>query len=63
MDVAEAAEGMTRFSVRFPLMSANCASIIVGLNTEDQVNEICDHVSGVVPDPDTVAQVRQLAGY
>lgn len=59
--VPAAGEGMTRFAVRFPLMSANCASIIIGLNSEDQVNEICDYAQGVSPDPDTVARVRDLA--
>lgn len=59
--IPEAAEGVTRFAIRFPLMLENCASVIVGLNNEDQVNEICDHVAGVVPDPDTVARVQELA--
>lgn len=58
--VPEAQAGMTRFAVRFPLMSANCASIIVGLNTEAQVEEICGHAQGVTPDPETVATVRAL---
>jgi len=61
--IPEAAAGMTRFAIRFPLMSANCASVIVGLNSEDQVNEICDFVDGVVPDPDTVSRVRALVGH
>lgn len=59
--VPQAREGMTRFAVRFPLMSANCASVIIGLNSEEQVNEICDDAQGVSPDPGTVAKVRQLA--
>lgn len=56
----EAQAGMTRFAIRFPLMSGNCASVVVGLNSEAQVTEICDHVDGVRPDPDTVARVRGL---
>lgn len=63
LTIPEAAAGMTRFATRFPLMSANCASVIVGLSTEEQVNEICDCVDGVVPDPDTVSRVRALAGH
>lgn len=58
-----AAEGMTRFAIRFPLLSANCASVIVGLNSEDQVNELCDYVEDVVPDANTVSLVRELAGH
>ena len=55
-----AAEDMTRFAIRFPLMSANCASVIVGLNSESQVNEICDYADAVLPDPETVAAVSAL---
>lgn len=61
--IPEAASGMTRFAIRFPLLSANCASVIVGLNSEDQVNEICDYVEDVAPDADTVSRVRELAGH
>ncbi len=60
--IPEAAEGMTRFAIRFPLMSANCASVVVGLNSERQVDEICTHAQGVAPDPETVRRVRALAG-
>lgn len=54
--------GMTAFAIRFPLLSAHCASVIVGLNTEDQVHEICDLVRDVAPEPepDTVTRVRAL---
>ena len=55
--IPEAAAGMTRFAVRFPLMSANCASVVVGLNSESQVTEICDHAEAVVPNADMVARV------
>lgn len=57
----EAGADMTRFAIRFPLMSANCASVIVGLNNEAQVNQICDHAESVLPDPETVAAVRALS--
>ncbi|MFN3723297.1 MAG: aldo/keto reductase [Paracoccaceae bacterium] len=59
--VPEAAAGMTRFAIRFPLMSPHCASVIVGLSTADQVTQICEMAQGVVADPDTVAQVRALS--
>lgn len=59
--IPAAQDSMTAFAIRFPLMSANCASVIVGLNTEDQVHQICDLTQNVAPDPDTVAQVRALA--
>lgn len=61
--IPEAAQGMTSFAIRFPLMSANCASVIVGLNSEQQVQEICDHVDKVVPDAATVSRVRSLSGH
>ncbi|MFK8083687.1 MAG: aldo/keto reductase [Granulosicoccus sp.] len=61
--IPQAAKGMTRFAIRFPLMSANCSSVIVGLNSEEQVLEICDYVEDITPDPVTVARVRELAGY
>ena len=61
--VPEAGLGMTRFAIRFPLMSVNCASVIVGLNSEAQVTEICDHAVGVPPDKVTVARVRTVMGY
>lgn len=61
--IPEAAAGMTRFAIRFPLMSANCASVIVGLNSEAQVKQICDYVQGVEPDADTVNKVRALVGH
>ncbi|MBE0414631.1 aldo/keto reductase [Yoonia sp.] len=56
----EAAQDMTRFAIRFPLMLDSCASVIVGLNSETQVHELCDHVQGVQPDDVTVARVKQL---
>ena len=59
--IPEAADDMTRFAIRFPLMSANCASVIVGLNSEIQVNQVCDHAEAVMPDAETVAAVRALS--
>lgn len=58
--IPEAAAGMTRFAIRFPLMSTNCASVVVGLNSEEQVAQVCDHADGAAPDPETVARVRVL---
>lgn len=58
--IPEAAQGMTRFAIRFPLMSAHCASVITGLNTPEQVAEVCDMAQDVVPDPATVARIRAL---
>lgn len=52
---------MTRFAIRFPLLSVNCASVIVGLNSEVQVNEICDYVEDVEPDSEIVAAVKALS--
>ena len=59
--IPEARQAMTRFSIRFPLMSPHCASVITGLNTPEQVAEICEMAQGVPPDPTTVARVRALA--
>lgn len=56
----EANADMTRFAIRFPLMLESCASVIVGLNSEAQVHEICGHAQGVRPDPDCVAQVNSI---
>lgn len=56
------AEGqLTRFAARFPLLSPNCASIIVGLNSPQQVHEICAMVEDVTPDPALVARLRHSA--
>ena len=60
--IPEARSCMTRFAIRFPLMSANCASVIVGLNSEAQVTEICNHAEEVRPDPVTVARIRAVMG-
>ena len=56
----EAAQDMTHFAIRFPLMLESCASVVVGLNTEAQVHELCDHAQGVKPDDATVARVKRL---
>lgn len=56
-----AAEDMMRISVYLPPMSANCASVIVGLNSEEQVNEICDHADVVLTDSEAVTAVRALS--
>ncbi len=58
--VPEAAQDMTRFATRFPLLLENCASVIVGLNSETQVTEVCEHAQGVAPDDATVTQVKRL---
>ncbi|MDE0969830.1 MAG: hypothetical protein OSA51_10565 [Octadecabacter sp.] len=59
--IPQAKERMTAFSICFPLISAHCASVIVGLNSEDQVNEICDFTQNLTPGPAILAQVRALA--
>lgn len=58
--IAEAEENLTRFAIRFPLLSPHCASVIVGMSTPQQVTEICTMAQGVTPSPATVAQVRSL---
>lgn len=49
--------GLTRFAIRFPLLNPNCASVIVGLNREDQVAAICDATADVSPDPGEVQKI------
>lgn len=56
----EAEQDMTRFAIRFPLLLESCASVIVGLNTETQVHELCEHAQDVTPDDVTVARVKRL---
>lgn len=51
---------MTRFALRFPLLSPNCASVIVGLNTEAQVAEAVAMVEGAAPDPALAARIRAV---
>lgn len=58
-DWSEARGQLTRFAARFPLLSPNCASIIVGLNSPEQVHDMCALVEGVVPDPELVARLRR----
>lgn len=54
----EADANMTRFAIRFPLLSPHCASVIVGLSSETQVTQVCDHATAVIPDQATVNRVR-----
>lgn len=58
--VPDAGTDMTRFSVRFPLMLESCASVVVGMTSETQVHDLCDHAQDVRPDPNCVAQVSAL---
>lgn len=57
------AASLTRFAIRFPLMPPQCASVIVGLTSAAQVDQICDLAQGVMPDPDTLAHIRALTLY
>lgn len=53
--------GLTAFSLRFPLLSPNCASVVVGLNSEAQVQEALEITEGTEPDPKLVEKVRNVA--
>lgn len=60
--VPEVAEmGITKAALHFPLMSGNCASVIVGMNTEDQVQQLLDHCANVQPNPSLAARIRTEA--
>lgn len=52
------ADGMTRFAMRFPLLYPGCASVIVGINTEEQADELAGMVEGISPDMDLVGRVE-----
>lgn len=57
--VPEIAEtGITKFALHFPLMSPTCASVIVGMNTEEQVHQLVDLCRDVPADPALAAKVR-----
>lgn len=51
-------QGMTRFALRFPLLSPNCTSVVVGLNSEKQVQTALEICSDVAPDAELAARVR-----
>lgn len=55
-----AAQSMTRFAIRFPLFNASCASVVVGLSSTEQVQQICTMANDTQPDPETVARVLAL---
>lgn len=57
---AEIGESMTRFSLRFPLLSPVTASVAVGLNTEEQVRTAIDMVNDVRPRPDILQRATAL---
>jgi aryl-alcohol dehydrogenase-like predicted oxidoreductase len=57
---AEIGDSMTRFALRFPLFSPVVASMITGLNTEQQVESAAHAVAGVAPRPDLVAKAEAL---
>lgn len=61
----EIGASMSRFAIRFPLFSPVCASVVVGLNTPAQVEEIARHVADVTPQPALIERGRALheAGY
>jgi len=53
------AGGMSRFALRFPLLHPLCATVIVGINTEQQARELAAMVEGgVSPDVDLVRRVE-----
>lgn len=56
----EIGPSMSRFAIRFPLMSPVCASVVVGLNTPEQVEKMARHVEGVAPRPEPIERARAL---
>jgi aryl-alcohol dehydrogenase-like predicted oxidoreductase len=51
---------MTRFALKFPLYSHLTASVVVGLNTEQQVHDAVEMVGQVVPRPDLIERAFSL---
>jgi aryl-alcohol dehydrogenase-like predicted oxidoreductase len=51
---------MTRFAIRFALAAPVVASVVVGLNTPEQVDGILDAADGPFPSPDLVAKAQRL---
>jgi len=51
---------MTRFALRFPLRSPLVASVIVGLNTAEQVEQVAAMMDGIAPRPELVERAFAL---
>lgn len=51
---------MTRFALRFPLYSENIASVITGLNTEQQVLQAVGYLDGISPNPELTQKALNL---
>lgn len=56
----EIGDSMTRFAVRFPLFSPLVGSVILGLNTEQQVRDAVDMSKDVTARPDLIARAVEL---
>lgn len=57
---AEIGDSMTGFALRFPLFAPHVASVIVGLNTEGQVQDAIRQMDGIEPRPDLVERAARL---
>jgi len=51
---------MTRFALRFPLCSPLVASVIVGLNTPQQVEAVAGMMDGIEPRPELIGRALAL---
>lgn len=56
----EIGDSMARFALRFPLFSPVVASMITGLNTEDQVQDAVAALDGVTPRPELFERAHRL---
>jgi len=56
----EIGASMTRFALRFPLLSPLVASVIVGLNTPQQVEAVAGMMDGIEPRPELVERALAL---
>jgi aryl-alcohol dehydrogenase-like predicted oxidoreductase len=56
----EIGTSMTRFAIRFALASPVVASVVVGLNTPEQVDGVVSALEGELPGPETVKKAQEL---
>ena len=56
----EIAESMTSFAIRFTLATPLVASVVIGLNTPEQVKGIVGALEGKIPGTETVKKAQLL---
>lgn len=59
-EIAQEGGSMTRFALRFPLYSKATASVVVGLNSPEQVTQVVNQMDAVKLRPDVVQRALKL---